>query len=84
MAIGTMRSELNNQVGKSYPELMTEPELIEFLRIDEVSNGAEHGNIVKNLKRMRDLPCIHICRRSLYPREAIRRWIDEQVQKEIA
>jgi hypothetical protein len=66
----------------SFPELMTEQELVEFLRIPEVSKADDHGNVIANLKRMRDLPCIHICRQPLYPREAIRHWIERQTEKE--
>lgn len=35
-----------------FPELMIENELVEFLRIPEVSNGQDHANVVKNLKRI--------------------------------
>jgi len=61
---------------------MTERELIEFLRIPSVSKADDHSNVIANLKRMRDLPCIHICRQPLYPRAAILCWIDKQTQKE--
>ena len=75
-----MGVEADNQAG-SFPELMTAQELIEFLRIPEVSKSEDYGNVIANLRRMRRLPCIHICRQPLYPREAIRRWIAEQVEK---
>jgi hypothetical protein len=65
-----------------FPELMTEQEVVEFLRIPAVSKAGDHKNVIANLKRMRDLPCIHICRQPLYPRAAIRRWIREQTGKE--
>ena len=64
------------------PELMTEPELIVFLRIPEISNAKEYSNVIENLKRMQNLPCIHICKQPLYPLEAIRRWIEEKLLKE--
>jgi hypothetical protein len=76
-----MKAKRNNLSG-SFPELMTEQELVEFLRIPAVSKSDEYGNVIANLKRMRDLPCIHICRRPLYPREAIRLWIEQQTKKE--
>ena len=57
------------------PGLMTEPELIEFLRIPEVSKAKDYHNVIDNLKRMHDLPRIHICGQPLYPREAIQEWI---------
>jgi hypothetical protein len=59
----------------SPPDLMTEPELIHFLRIPQVSNSKDYHNVIENLKRMHQLPRIHICGKSLYPREAIREWI---------
>ena len=55
--------------------LMTERELVEFLRIPEVSKAKNYHNVVDNLKRFRNLPRIHICGQPLYPREAIMEWI---------
>jgi hypothetical protein len=77
-----MGDEPNNQLVVSWPELMTEAELVRFLRIPEIANGEGYHNVVANLKRIRGLPCIHICRQPLYPRAAIRRWIREQTEKE--
>ena len=62
--------------------LMTEDQLIEYLRIPEISKGKNPHNVIDNLKRMHDLPCIHICKQPLYPIEAIRQWIMEKVEKE--
>ena len=81
MVFRTMEAESNN-VANCFRELMTEQELIDFLRIPTVSNGQDPANVVKNLKRMRALPCIHISKQPLYPREAIRLWIVEQTEKE--
>lgn len=67
-----MSAENNN---KLYPDLLTEEELIEFLRIPEVSKAQNHHNVIENLRRMHDLPCIHICRQPLYPTSAVRKWI---------
>jgi hypothetical protein len=64
------------------PELLTEDELIRYLRIREVSNGGDPHNVVENLKRMHDLTCIHVCKKPLYPVEAVRRWIEEKVRQE--
>jgi hypothetical protein len=61
-------------------DLMTEAELIRFLRIPEVSNSKNHHYVVENLKRVHDLPRIHICGKPLYPREAIRKWIEKKRQ----
>jgi hypothetical protein len=63
----------------SCPELLTEEELIRFLRIPEVSNSENHHNVVENLKRMHGLPRIHICGKPLYPIEAIRKWIESKI-----
>ncbi|OHB61715.1 MAG: hypothetical protein A2Y76_00010 [Planctomycetes bacterium RBG_13_60_9] len=74
-----MYEELN-QVG--FPELMTEAELVHFLRIPDVSRGTNPHNVVENLKRFHQLPCIHISRRPLYPLVAVRRWVEEKLAKE--
>jgi hypothetical protein len=64
------------------PELLTEDELIMFLRIPEISKAGDHGQVIENLKRMHDLPCIHLCKKPLYPLAAVREWIDEKLVKE--
>jgi len=68
---------------KSCPNLLTEDELIRFLRIPEISKAKNHHNVVAHLKRYRNLPSIHICRQPLYPRRAILEWIKETTQKEM-
>jgi len=75
-------SKSNNQVVKFWPDLMTESELVEYLRIAEVSKAGNFKHVVANLKRMRDLPCLHLCRQPLYWLPAIRKWLQEQVEKE--
>jgi hypothetical protein len=72
-----MKSEIHNN---AFPEIMTESELVEFLRIPAVSKAQDFHNVIRNLKRMRDLPCIHICRQPLYPREAVMKWVKEQTE----
>ena len=66
------------------PELMTETELMQFLRIPDVSPGANPHNVVDNLKRFHHLPCIHISRQPLYPLAAVRRWVEAKLAKEAA
>jgi hypothetical protein len=61
-----------------YPDLMTEQELILFLRIPEVSKAKNYHNVVKNLIRMRNLPRIQICKRLLFPKKAILDWIEKE------
>lgn len=63
---------------KNYPELMTEDEVILFLRIPEISKSSNHRNVIENLKRMHDLPCIHICRQPLYPLTSVKKWVEEK------
>jgi len=57
------------------PALLTEEELVRFLRIPEVSGAQDHHHVVENLKRMHGLPRIHLCGKVLYPRQAIEEWI---------
>jgi hypothetical protein len=64
------------------PELLTEAELIQYLRIPLVSGAGDYGNVIDNLKRMHGLPCIHISKQPLYPLEAIRRWVQEKTTRE--
>ena len=60
------------------PELLTEDELITFLRIPEISKSQDYHNVIENLKRMHDLPRIHLCGKPLYPLEGIRAWIKKK------
>jgi len=60
------------------PELLTEDELVVFLRISEISKSKDYHNVIENLKRMHGLPRIHICGKPLYPREEIIKWIREK------
>jgi hypothetical protein len=66
----------------TYPLVLTEEELIDVLRIGEVSRAKDLHHVVENLRRMHGLPCIHICRTPLYPFEAVRQWITDKVDKE--
>jgi hypothetical protein len=65
-------------IGDNGFELMTEPELIQFLRIPEISNSKNYHNVIEHLKKFRDLPRIHICRRALYPKKAILGWLEKE------
>ena len=65
------------------PSLMTEEELIRFLRIPEVSKAQDPHNVVENLRRMHKLPCIHISNQPLYPRDSINEWIGKKVNLEM-
>ena len=71
----------SNGPSDAAPELMTEAELICFLRIPEVSKAMNYHNASDNLKRLHDVPRIHICGQPLYPREAILEWIRGKTTK---
>ena len=60
-------------------ELMTESEVIQFLRIPEISNSKNYHNVIEHLKRIRGLPRIHICRKALYPKKAILDWVEKEI-----
>jgi len=64
------------------PDLLTDSELVEYLRVPEISRAKDYGNVIDNLKRFHDLPRIHICGQVLYPKEAVQQWIrDHTVTK---
>jgi hypothetical protein len=60
-------------------ELMTEAEVIHFLRIPEITNSKNYHNVIEHLKRNRGLPRIHICRKALYPRRAVLAWVEKEI-----
>lgn len=60
------------------PDLLTEEELIRFLRLPEISRARNLRYVIDNLKRMHNLPRIHLCNKTLYPLKAIRTWIETQ------
>ena len=62
----------------SGPDLMTEQELVQFLRIPHVSKANNYSNVVKNLIRFRDLPRVQICNKLLYPKKAILEWVEKE------
>ena len=64
--------------GTSGPDLMTEQELVQFLRIPQVSTAADHANVIRNLIRMRNLPRIQICNKLLFPKKAILEWLESE------
>ena len=64
--------------GRVVPDLMSESQLIEFLRIPEVSTANNYHNVIKNLIRFRDLPRIQICKKLLFPKKAVLEWINKE------
>lgn len=63
-----------------FQDLMTEADLIRFLRIPEISTAKDHHNVIANLIRFRDLPRIHIGKRLLFPKKAILEWVDQNTK----
>jgi len=61
------------------PTVMTEEELIRFLRIPEISNARSHRNVVENLKRTRGLPRIHLCGKTVYLADAVKTWLENLI-----
>ena len=61
------------------PVVMTEEELIRFLRIPEVSSATNHHNVIENLKRVHGLPRVHLCGKAVYPTEAVKQWLQQRV-----
>jgi hypothetical protein len=61
------------------PAVMTEEELIHFLRIPEISNATDYRHVVDNLKRRHGLPRIHLCGKTVYLTDSIRHWLQQHV-----
>jgi len=62
------------------PTVMTEEELIRFLRIPEISNARNHRNVVENLKRTRGLPRIHLCGKTVYLTDSVKAWLENHLR----
>ena len=60
------------------PHLMTQNELVQFLRIPEISTAKDQHNVIEHLKRCRRLPRIRLCNKTLYPLNAILEWIERE------
>ncbi len=69
--------QVSTKIGNG-SELMTESEVIQFLRIPEISNSKDYHNVIEHLKKIRGLPRIHICRKALYPKKAILEWVEKE------
>jgi hypothetical protein len=61
------------------PTIMTEDELIRFLRIPEISNAVNHHNVIENLKRKHGLPRVHLCGKTVYLTDSVRQWLQQHV-----
>lgn len=62
-----------------YPMVMTEEELIRFLRIPEISMAANYRNVIANLKRAPGLPRIHLCGKAVYLTDSVKEWLERHV-----
>jgi hypothetical protein len=74
----TLNNNTSYAQAQNWPDLLTEQELVEYLRIPEISKANDYHNVIAHLKRVHDLPCIYICRQPLYPVKAIREWVEEK------
>ena len=61
------------------PTVMTEKELIRFLRIPEISNAKNHRHVIENLKRTHGLPRIHLCGKAVYLTDAVKAWLENHI-----
>ncbi len=61
------------------PTVMTEDELIRFLRIPEISAARDHRHIIEDLKRVHGLPRIHLCGKTVYLTDSVRQWLQKHV-----
>ena len=61
------------------PSVMTEEELIRFLRIPEISTAKNHRNVIENLKRKHGLPRIHLCGKAVYLTDTVTGWIESHL-----
>lgn len=64
---------------RTCPTIMTEEELIRFLRIPEISSASNHRNVIENLKRKHGLPRIYLCGRAVYPTDSVKKWLQNHV-----
>jgi hypothetical protein len=61
------------------PTVMTEEELIRFLRIPEISSATNHRHVVENLKRRHGLSRIYLCGKAVYLADSVRQWLQQHV-----
>ena len=61
------------------PTVMTEEELIQFLRIPEISSATNYRHVIENLKRAHGLPRIHLCGKVVYLTDSVKAWLEKHV-----
>ncbi len=62
------------------PTVMTEAELIAFLRIPQISGAKDPHNVVEWLKRARGLPFIPLSHKCVYSLPSILKWLSGEVE----
>ncbi|MDI9433130.1 MAG: hypothetical protein QM570_15550 [Planctomycetota bacterium] len=61
------------------PTVMTEEELIRFLRIPEISIAGNYRHVIENLKRKHGLPRIYLCGKTVYLADSVRQSLQHHV-----
>jgi hypothetical protein len=61
------------------PTIMTEDELIRFLRIPEISSATDYRHVIESLKRKHGLPRIHLCGKTVYVTDSVKAWLQRHV-----
>ena len=61
------------------PTVMTEEELIQFLRIPEISSATNYRHVIENLKRAHGLPRVHLCGKTVYLTDSVKQWLERHV-----
>lgn len=61
------------------PTVITEDELIRFLRIPEISSAKNHRHVVEHFKRAHGLPRIHLCRKTVYLTDVVKVWLESHI-----
>lgn len=62
-----------------FSEVMTEEELIDFLKIEQISSSRNPHNVIENLKRVHGLPRVPLCGKNVYLKEAVIEWLKSRI-----
>ncbi len=52
----------------------------EWCQVLEISNAKNSRNVIENLKRMHDLPRIHLCGKNVYLTDTVKQWLEGRVK----
>ncbi len=61
------------------PSVMTEEELIYFLRIPEISTARNYRHVIENLKRKHGLRRIQLCGKTVYLTDSVKQRLQQHV-----